>query len=275
MYPWILPVPEYYARMNAYILQIGLPYSLDHIKDWDEEGRTLCAAMGTANGQRLALDCSCGWGKQAIAMARLGWTVTATDVSASSMDFARQFAAEEQVDIHFQECDMRDLGSQFHNTFDCAVSCFALYELPTDAAIQQALAGIRAALKPGGQLYIRMRDMDFLMEEMPRHSFCGERRVPNGRILCIEDWDFESETHVVAMNAFMREDETRDVDDHLRWTTDTIGVRKRVLRKDVLKRLLQAAGFDPIVFLPQSAPWMPVEVVAHRPTTESPGTNGQ
>ncbi len=88
MHPWILPVPDYYARMNEYILQDGLPYNIDSIKAWDEEGLALSAAMGDANGQSV-LDCSCGWGKQAIALAKLGWAVTATDVSATSMDCAR------------------------------------------------------------------------------------------------------------------------------------------------------------------------------------------
>ena len=266
MHPWILPVPDYYARMNVHILQDGLPYSMESIKAWDEEGPALSAAMGDANGQSV-LDCSCGWGKQAIALAKLGWAVTATDVSATSMDYARRFAADERADIDFRACDMRDLGRHFHNTFDWAVSCFALYELQSDAEVRLALDGIYAALRPGGQLYVRLRDMDFLMEELPRHSFHGERRVPNGRILCIEDWDYESETHAVALHAFLREDETRDPDDYLRWTTETVGCRKLVLRKDILKRLLQAAGFEPVVFLPQAAPWVPFEVIARKPGT--------
>jgi ubiquinone/menaquinone biosynthesis C-methylase UbiE len=267
MHPWILPVPDYYARMNEYILQVGLPYSLVDIKAWDEERRILRAAMGDANGQSV-LDCACGWGRQTIALAKLGWAVTASDVSATSMDFARRFAAEERIDIHFQECDMRELGrhpGSGHSAFDWAVSCFALYELQTDAEIRQALEGIWATLKPGGQLYLRLRDMDFFMEELPRHRFVGERRIPNGRIVCIEDWEYESETHVIALHAFLREDETRDPADHFRWTTETIGYRKRVLRKAELGRLLQAVGFEPVVFLPQSAPWMPCEVVARRP----------
>ena len=265
--PWILPVPDYYAAINKYILEVGLPWSMADVKDWDEECRTLQAAMGDANGQSV-LDCACGWGRQTIALAKLGWAVTASDVSATSMDYARRFAAEEGVDIHFQECDMRDLGQRLgrgHATFDWVVNCFALYELQTDVDIQSALAGMWATLKPGGGLYIRLRDMDDFMDEMPRHRFKGERRIPNGRIVCIEDWDYESETHVIALDAFLREDETRDPADHFRWTTETIGCRKRVLRKAELGRLLQAAGFERAVFLPQSAPWMPCEVVARRP----------
>ena len=63
----------------------------------------------------------------------------------------------------------------------------------------------------------------------------------------------------------LRKDETRDLSDHQRWTTETIGVRERVLREDALGRLLQEAGFGSVVYLPQAAPWMPFEVFARRP----------
>ena len=269
--PWILPVPEYYARMNGYIVKVGLPYSQEDVKDWASEEQTLRAVMGDAAG-RSALDCSCGWGKQAIALAKLGWCATATDVSDSSMDFARRCAGDEKVDIAFRACDMRDLGRHFQGAFDWAVSCFALYELQTDEEIRQALYGVYAALKPSGQFYVRLRDMDFLMEELPRHVFKGEKRVENGRIICIEDWDYESDTHVVALEAFLREDETRDPGDHFRWTTETIGVRKRVLRKAELERLLRLVGFEAVTFLPQPAPWVPFEVVASKPKQCSAAT---
>ena len=61
------------------------------------------------------------------------------------------------------------------------------------------------------------------------------------------------------------EDERRDPGDHLRWVTETIGVRKKVLRKAELARVLAGTGFDPVTFLPQPEPWMAVQVVATRP----------
>lgn len=262
MHRWIVSVQEYYARLNAYIFQVGLPYDIDDLTGWDEEGKVLRAVMGEANGGNV-LDCSCGWGKQAIALATLGWQVTATDVSGSSLDFAQRCANDVGVRIAFRVCDMRDLVQHFDAAFDWVVSCYALYELATDAEIQRAVNGMFHALKPGGNAYIRLRDMDDLMEDQPRHTFHGEKRVPHGRIICIDDWDYESETHVVDVTAFLREDERRN--DHFRWVTDTIGCRKRVLRKVELVQFLQTAGFDSVTFVPQPTPWMPLEVVARKP----------
>lgn len=261
---WILPVPEYYARLNAYILEFGLPYSVEDCQQWDEEASLLGGVLGAARGQTV-LDCSCGWGRQTIALAKLGWQVAACDVSETSLEFARIFASQEGVPVDFQVCDMRDLARAFDRRFDWVVSCFALYEIPTDEGIWQAVQGMFEVLKPVGKCYLRFRDMDFLMEEQPRHLYMGEKRIPNGRLICIEDWDYVSETQVVWLEAFLREDERLDPSDHFRWVTETIGCRKKVMRKAELQSLLLSAGFDPVTFLPQPEPWMPVQVIATRP----------
>ena len=121
------------------------------------------------------------------------------------------------------------------------------------------------ALKPGGRCYFELRDMDHLMDEKPRHIYCGETSTPDGRIICLEDWEFESESTVVAMDAFLREDLTRDPSDHFRWVTETIGKRRKVLRKTDLLNFLQSEGFDPVTFIPKPEPWMDLQVIAIRP----------
>jgi hypothetical protein len=157
---------------------------------------------------------------------------------------------------------MRELSRRFEPIFDWAVCGFALYHLESDQSIQDALNGISAVLKPEGRCYLQHRDMDNLMREKPRHEFHGERRVPHGRVICVEDWDYESETHVIHMYAFLREDERHS--DWRRWKTDTLGYRKRALRKEELAQLLRRAGFRQIEFRPQASPWHPSEVVASK-----------
>ena len=262
---WILSSPEYYARLNAYILEVGLPYSVEDFQKCEETAAFLRGILGDAR-DRSALDCTCGWGTQAIPLAKLGWHVTACDVSETSMEFARKYASQEGGAVDFRICDMRDLAQIFDQQFDCVVSCGGLHEISTDEGIRQAVHGMYTALKPGGKCFLEFRDMDAFMEEpRMRHFFRGEKRVPNGRIICIQDWDYESESTVVALDAFLREDERRDPSDYLRWVTETIGVRKKVLRKAELERFLLNAGFDPVTFLPKPEPWLPVQVIATRP----------
>jgi glycine/sarcosine N-methyltransferase len=262
---WVLSTPEYYARLNAYILEVGLPYSVEDSRKLEETASSLRGILGDARGQS-ALDCSCGWGTQAIPLAKLGWHVTACDVSETSMEFAREYASQQGVSVDFRICDMRDLAQVFNQQFDCVVSCYGLHEIPTDEGLRQAVHGMYTALKPGGKCFLKLPDWDGLMEEpRARHTFRGEKRVPNGRIICIQDWDYESESTVIAMEAFLREDERRAPSDYFRWVTETIGERKKVLRKAELQRFLLSEGFDPVTFIPKPETWMDVQVIATRP----------
>jgi hypothetical protein len=261
---WILPVPDYYARLNHYILGPFAENEQEEKQNREEWAAQLKEIMGEAGG-RSVLDCSCGWGTQTIPLARLGWKVTATDISESSLNYAQGLAEQESLKVDFKVCDLRNLGELFDRQFDWAVTCYALYELPSDNEILQALRGIWTALKPGGKCFMQFRDMDNLMEDQDRHTFHGEVRLPGERYLWIGDWDYESEDQIVAVDAFLHEDETRPPSDHFRWTTETIGVRKNVLRKAKIQALLLDAGFYPVTILPKPEPWMDVQIAAERP----------
>ncbi len=260
---WILSPPEYYSRLNYY-LKIFTRNRQEEIQDLKFWSALLDEVLGEPSGNSV-LDCSCGWGRQAIPLAKLGWQVTACDISESSIEVARKCADKEGVLVDFQICNMCDLARVFSQRFDWVVSCYALYEIPTDDGLRQAVKGIFSSLKPGGKCYLRFRDMDFLMEEQPRHVFCREKRISNGRIIWIEDWEYESEATVIALDAFLRENESIAPTDHFRWVTETIGVRKKVLRKADLQDILIDEGFFPVTFLPQAEPWMEVQIVASRP----------
>jgi hypothetical protein len=120
-----------------------------------------------------------------------------------------------------------------------------------------------AALKPGGRCYVRLRDMDMLMEDKPRWQFHGEVRTQGKRVFCIQDWDYESETHATQTYVFLTEDER--CDDWRRWRTEAAGTRKRAIGRSELERFLAEAGFREIAFLPREGGWEPHEVVARKP----------
>lgn len=255
----VLSTQEFYTRVADYMYRVD--------PTWDEERwqaqmiaerETLGGVLGEANG-RSVLDCSCGSGGQAIPLVRLGWQVTATDMTEVSLNLAKQRARQEGVSVDFRVCDMRYLHQTFPSSFDWVVSCMALDNLTADEEIQQAIKGMFGALKPGGKCYIRLRDFDNIMKYKPHYEFKEERLLPHGRVIRLEDWDYESETHVVCIYVFLWEDNRKN---GYRWTTDIFSFRRRALRKAELKRFLIAAGFGEIEFLPQSTPWNPYEVVA-------------
>jgi len=264
----LLSVPEYYARLSECMQKAGLSWDEHEEGDWlkriPEQAAALTAIMGEAEG-RSVLDCSCGPGGQAIPLAELGWKVTATDVSEANLKLAWQRAAQRGVELACYLCDMRQLDTHFREPFDWVITCGgALTVIETDEGIAQALRRMFGVLRPGGKCYIEMRNMDFLVdEERARYQFAGEHRTPHGRVICIHDWEYESDTHVISTTAFLTEDERREEDD--RWHTEVLSYRRRALRKAELERLLQEAGFDPVEFQPRKGPWESHQIVATKP----------
>ena len=259
----VLSAQDFYTGVADYMRRVD--------PSWDEENwraqvadelRGLRAVMGEANG-RSVLDCSCGSGGQAIPLAKLGWQVKAADITAAYLDIARRRAKQEDVSIVFRRCDMRHLDRYFQASFDWVVSCMALDNITADEQIQQAVKGMFGALRPGGRCYIRLRDFDHIMDVKPRYDFKEERAVPQGRVIRLEDWAYESDTHVLNIYVFLREDERKT---DWPWVTDVFSYRRRALRKAELEQFLRGAGFQEVEFLPQPSPWHPHEVVASKAT---------
>jgi ubiquinone/menaquinone biosynthesis C-methylase UbiE len=255
----VLSTQEFYTQVTDYMHHVD--------PTWDEERwqvqliterAALAKVLGQTNGGSV-LDCSCGSGGQAIPLAKLGWQVTATDVTEASLHLGTQRARQVGVNIDFHVGDMRQLSQTFSPSFDWVISCMALDNLTIDQDIQQALDEMFAVLKPEGKCYIRLRDFDNIMADKPHYDFKEERLVPDGRIIRLEDWRYESETHVICMHVFLWEDHRKQ---GYRWKTDVFSFRRRAIRKAELQQFLVTAGFSEITFLPRSNPWQPYEVVA-------------
>ncbi len=100
-----------------------------------------------------ALDLGCGPGTQAIALARMGFAVTACDVAQAAIDGAAARAAEAGVTIDFWVGDAT--GMRFDPEFDLVVDRGVLHCFADPAQRDRYIAGIRSALKPGGVLLLK------------------------------------------------------------------------------------------------------------------------
>jgi ubiquinone/menaquinone biosynthesis C-methylase UbiE len=255
----VLSTQAFYTKINEYIRRVDPTWIYAGWEDDQEEMDHLSAILGQGE-ERRALDCSCGDGNQAVALAKLGWQVTATDFTEADLDLAKQRARQQNLTIDFRACDMRLLGEFFQSSFDWVVTCMALDNISENGGILQALMGISAALKPGGKCYIRLRDIEHERDQNLHYEFRKERIVPYGRVILIEDWDFFSEEQVIHIYAYLRE----DIRHPEYWESDVFAHQRRVLGKKKLVDLLQQAGFVGFECLPQISEWHPYEVVAEK-----------
>src|SRR4051794_31381972 len=81
--------------------------------DWDasmeQQAGQLAGIIGDRWGAeaRTILDVACGIGTQSIGLARKGFAVAASDLSAGAVERARVEARRRGVEIKFSVCDMR------------------------------------------------------------------------------------------------------------------------------------------------------------------------
>ncbi len=152
------------------------------------------------------LDVSCGIGTQAIGLAKSGYTVVGSDLSADAIMRARREASRLDVVVAFSESDMRNAHAHHGSGFDVVISADnSLPHLLTDEEILLALQEMRACAGTGGGCLITVRDYE--LEKRDRHLVKPYRtRIENGkRYLPLQVWDFESDHY--DMSLFIVEEE--------------------------------------------------------------------
>jgi glycine/sarcosine N-methyltransferase len=257
----VLSVEQFYTAVDRYMDRVDPGWREEQFRaQAPREEARLGELLGPAAG-RAALDCTCGTGGQAIPLARLGWRVTGTDATPAAVETARRRASEAGVDVAWRVADVRAVGGIFPGEFEWAISCMALDNLVEDEAIVEGLRGMRDALAPGGRCYVRLRNFDQVMAVRPRYDFREERAVPHGRVIRLEDFLYESDSHVTCVYVYLREDERKS---GYRWETTTFAWRRRALRGAELEGLMRRAGLEEVTRLPEQSAWAPHEVIATR-----------
>ena len=136
-----------------------------------------------------ALDLGCGPGFQAIALARLGFEVTAIDFSERLLQELAQHSGS--LPITSFEGDLRELG-QFPNESYQVVVCMGdtLIHLPAKSDISTLFLEIKRVLKPGGKVIISFRDVSAELEGLDR--FVPVKSDPDRIMTCVLEYELET-----------------------------------------------------------------------------------
>ncbi|MDP2371381.1 class I SAM-dependent methyltransferase [Rhodoferax sp.] len=183
-------------RNTAFYDQLTPFYHLIH-QDWngsiERQGQQLSALIEREwPGKRRVLDVACGIGTQALALARLGYAVTASDLSPAEVARAKLEAKQRNLQVAFSVCDMRQVHAHHGSEFDVVVCADnSLPHLLSNDEIRGALEQMYACAQPGGGCVITVRDYDAEPRGTGILKPYGVRIEGGKRYLPFQVWDFE------------------------------------------------------------------------------------
>ncbi|MGH7279108.1 MAG: SAM-dependent methyltransferase, partial [Candidatus Rokuibacteriota bacterium] len=142
--------------------------------------RWIVGVTGLKPGARV-LDSPCGFGRHAVAFARLGYHVTGLDFNETELGRARDAAARTGVSVEWISQDMRD--TDFASDFDLAVNLDQSIGYFSDDEDRQLIDRFWRALTPGGLFVLDTRNRDQCVRSLPAE----ERRQFDDWTLRIEN----------------------------------------------------------------------------------------
>ena len=142
------------------------------------------------------LDCACGIGVQALALARHGYCIQGSDASESMIAQANKRARSARIEVPFAACSWKGLPYNFGREFDAVFCCGnAIGHCTDEAEMIDSLAGTFAVLKDGGLLVVNSRNWEKLRAERPRFHAMSVRNRNGQRCIPLYVWNFPQQWH--------------------------------------------------------------------------------
>ncbi len=162
-------------------------------------------------GITSALDAGCGTGFHSIALAQLGVSVTAVDVSSRMLLELERHIVGLGLDIRTMRADFAGLPSLLNGPFD-AVFCMGntLAHLLTQDELREALRAFAAVLSPGGILFTQVLNYDRILQTHPEIQ--NTRETPQGIFTRSYDYCGDTIRFTIRKQASPGEERTQSVE---------------------------------------------------------------
>ncbi len=254
---------DFYDRLARYY---------DILNDWDSRlafeapfWRRLLAEREA----RTVLDAACGTGGHALAFSDWGYDVTGADLSAQMIREAENRAAARQKSdragagrarfgqTRFIVSSLGQLPRRLHQPVDVAICVGnSLPHLLTPRALRAGLAGLAAAVRPGGTLVLHTLNYDLRWQTRPRFFGVSSGQMAGRQILVWRFADY-GRTRITFHIALFEQQADGS------WQVDVESTPQRPIFRDNLLAALSELGvtaeavlgsFDGRPFDPESSP---------------------
>jgi 2-polyprenyl-3-methyl-5-hydroxy-6-metoxy-1,4-benzoquinol methylase len=191
---------------------------------------------------KTLLDCTCGVGTQAIALATQGYLVHGTDLSPKAIVQAKENTSQFETDHPpaFAVADLLQPPSE-PQQYDIVISCDnAIAHFHTDAELSQAIVTMLMQLKPHGLLLISLRDYDAALENPPQQTPIYITDEEQGRRLVFQLWEWTEDYRSYHLQMFIMNQENDN------WHTRVFKSHLRALKRQELELVLKQNGLQDI-----------------------------
>ena len=209
-----------------------------------QEQAVILDRMFRANGfddSARVLDCACGIGTQAIGLAGIGYSVTASDISDGELAEAKVRAEQNGVNLRLAHADFCALEETFPELFDIVI-CMdnALPHMLSAEALEKAVRSITGRIAAGGLFVASIRDYDALLQTRPPYSPPYIHKNERGQRVSFQTWDWEGDHYKLVQYI---------IDDGEALQVSKFACEYRATRREELTELLLAAGCGEVVWL--------------------------
>jgi len=161
--------------------------------------------------QAQVLDVPCGEGRLSLELASRGYRLTGVDITPAVLEDARSKAAERNLQITWEQRDMRDLP--WEGRFDGAFCFWGSFGYFDDAGNAQFLRAVARAPRPGARFVIDLPNLaEALLPRMREHDWwqvgdtliLEDRRYDHVRGCIAVEWTFVQDGKVEKKPSSMR-----------------------------------------------------------------------
>lgn len=184
------------------------------------------------------LDCACGIGTQAIGLAMLGYTVTASDLSDGELKEAEKRAQTNGVSITFKQADFCKLTKSFQTKFDVVIAMDnALPHMLTKNDLHCAIESISNQTENGGIFIASIRDYNELLKQKPRCSTPYIHKTNEGQKVSFQTWEWSGENYNFTQYI---------IDDETSLKISKFNCEYRAVKREELSAHLLSCGFKKV-----------------------------
>ena len=139
---------------------------------------------------RTLLDVSIGTGSMTLPIAELGIAISGSDLSQNMLGRCRKKCEARNIPATLVCSDFRTVSEKFGEQFDCVASTGNSLGYVSSEDVLKTLEQMDALVKPGGYLYLDLRNWDMILAKKPRYYLYNPSFIGATRVNLMQFWDY-------------------------------------------------------------------------------------